>query len=719
MKSISPHTPLIHIMLILLLGFIAYSNTFHVPFQFDDEPVIVENPIVRNLHYFVEPSKAQQFTGLFEYPSFKKRYIGYLTFALNYKLHGLSLTGYHIVNLFIHICNSLLLYLLVILTFRTPALSTSHLQDHAYSVAAFTALLFVCHPMQTQAVTYIWQRVTSLASLFSVLSLVAYVQWRHSTSLMSSSTVAPRGSAGMKALPWYGLSLLSSVLAMKTKETAFMLPVTITLYEFLFFKKGGIKRRMFCLFPLLLTMLIIPLTLLDIGWPPGEFFDHVGEEIRGSTSLSRWHYLLAEFRVMVTYIRLIFLPVNQNLDYDYPRYFSLFETPVLMSLLFLVSLAGIGVFVLYRYRHTASHSRLISFGIFWFFIHLSLESSIIPLNNVIFEHRMYLPSAGIFLLISSGAFMAARAMKDRWKGAERTVFRALAVIVAVLTVLTFMRNSVWMDEVTLWLDVVSKSPNKPRGHNNLGNAYRKKNMLVKAEQHFMTALKIEPDHYLALNNLGHVLYLKGNIDGAITYYQRAIALKPGNAKVHNNLGKAYGARGELDKAIEHLQRAIEMKPAYPEPHYNLGLSYLKKGFFGLAVKQFLHALQLNPDYTEAHNNLGIIYLQNDAYDTAVKYFTNALKIRPAYPEGHHNLGLTLFLNGDIDGAIVHLRKAIELDPEYARAHMNLGNAYLKKNVKHLAKKHFQVGERLQKEKRLHTESAEQAGTFSDGFDPAE
>jgi hypothetical protein len=175
--------------------------------------------------------------------------------------------------------------------------------------------------------------------MLSLLSLTAYLRWRLSKSV----------SAGVKALPWYLLCLLSAVLAVKTKETAFMLPLSILLYEFMFFQ-GSRARRFFYLLPLLLTMLIIPLTLISIDQPVGELIDDV-EAVRGNTELTRWQYLMTSFRVMVTYIRLLFLPVHQNLDHDYPVYSSFLDGKVFFSFLFLMLILGLGVVFLIRYRN--------------------------------------------------------------------------------------------------------------------------------------------------------------------------------------------------------------------------------------------------------------------------------------------------------------------------------------------------------------------------------
>jgi tetratricopeptide (TPR) repeat protein len=618
-----------HLILIVILGLIAYSNTFHVPFHFDDYDVIVNNPIIKDLQFFVEPSEARKFDGHFEYNTFKRRYIAYLTFALNYKFHGLNVASYHIVNVLIHISTAFLVYLLVILSFKTPYLQESTSKIYNKHIAILSALLFACHPIQTQAVTYIWQRAASLSTMFYLLSLVAYVKWRLSTITMPLSTSLNFRWRG--AVPWYVLSFISAVLAMKTKEIAFMLPLMVTLYEFMFFQ-GKRTRRILYVLPLLLTMLIVPLTLISIEQPIGELIGDVSEVTRGVTNLSRWEYVLTEFRVIVTYIRLIFLPIHQNLDYDYPVYYSLFQSGVFLSFVLLLLMVCFGVYLFHRYRLSAAHTRLITFGIFWFYINLILESSIIPLSNIIFEHRMYLPSIGVFLIISTLLCIGIEKFKDKWIGINRLIISALSVIIVMLTVATYLRNNVWKDEISLWQDVVSKSPNKAGGHYSLGFAYV---------------------------NLGL-------IDNAIEHYRIALILNPNYRDVYMGLGFSYMSKGLLDKAIELFNTAIKLNPELPDAYVNLGIAYDKKGLTDKAIKQYIIALRRNPDFVEAHYNLGLAYLSKNSFEKSIQHFHMSLKLNPYDADAHYYIGVAYRSQGLIKKANEHIRIAQRLNPSLFR-----------------------------------------------------
>ncbi len=551
MISFVQRKTLVQVLLIVFLAVLGYSNTFHVPYIFDDVWSIVENPKIRDLHFFLETDAIRS-----------TRYLGFLTFALNYAVHELDVTGYHVVNLAIHIINASLVYLLVLLTLRTP-----RMRNGASSLVSLlplgAALLFVSHPLQSQAVTYIAQRFASLATLFYLLCLVLYIRSR------LSENNAPRYTL-------YTLSLLSAVCAMKTKEISFTLPVVIALYELLFFQ-GKAAKRILRLVPLFLTMLIIPLSLIGIDKPIGEVIGDVSEATKVQTSLSRWEYLMTQFRVLVTYIRLVFVPINQNLDYDYPVSRTFFDPNVVLSFLFLLLLFGGGVYLLYKSRITNhkspnTHYRLISFGIFWFFITLSVESSLIPIVDVIFEHRMYLPGAGVFIATGTGALILAERLKEKWRGAEKTVAAAFMVIVLLLTATTLARNLVWKDGITLWQDVVQKSPRNSIAHYNLGVVYQDKGRIEEAIQQYLLAIRIRPDY----------------------------------ADAYTNLGKAYLSKGMYEKAIEQFRIALTFEPKNTIAHFNLGVIYLESGSLDPAKKEFETVLRLDPYFYQARQFLDYI-----------------------------------------------------------------------------------------------------------------
>lgn len=546
----------VHIVLIAILGFLVYSHTFHVPFHFDDLPNIVVNPNIKNFHILDEHSTIRR-GDYYVDQAFSRRFVGYLTFALNYRLHGLDVAGYHAVNIVIHILNALLLYGLVVATFRTPFFQRAGLEKDACSAALLSGLLFAVHPVQTQSVTYIVQRFASLATLFYQLSLFLYIQWR--------MTIHARDDGRLESVecpsPYrptpvflFLTSILSAFLAMKTKEIAFTLPFVLVLYEAMFFE-GPIKRRALYLLPFLLTLAIIPLSIAGVDKPLSELIGHMDDATRLATPVSRGDYLFTEFRVIVTYLRLLAFPVRQNLDYDYPLYRSFFSLEVFLSFLVLLLLLGCGMFLLVRSRRGERIQRLAAFGIFWFFITLSVESSAIPIQDVIFEHRLYLPSAGAFMSFSALLWLV---MAKRGIYAKRAAIATVVLAVGIFAVAAYQRNDVWRDGFSLWTDVVQKSPFKARGYNNLGDVHYQNGDLQTAFKYFSHALSLDPSYYQACYNIGVIWGNGGDHEKAAEYFSMALTINPEFARGYAKRGVAFMNAGNAEAAAADFRRACDL-----------------------------------------------------------------------------------------------------------------------------------------------------------------
>ncbi len=700
-KSSSPvsfiHNIAFHILLITVVGLICYSNTFNVPFMFDDKGHM------EDLSKFIAAHKGQDSCLSSTIYNFNRnRFVGYLTFAMNYKFGKLDVIGYHVVNLVIHLTNAIFVYFLVLLTFNTPSMrSFSILQPRnhdpffKYMIAFFSGLLFVSHPIQTQAVTYIYQRFASLTAMFYLLSVVMYAKARLA-GLDTRAGAWDKSKA--KSLGFYLASVSSALLAMKTKETAITLPIIIVLYEFVFFKTN-IKKKILILLPILMMLAIIPISIMGMHKPLGELLSDLGEKTRLQTTMPRWDYLMTQIQVITTYIRLIFLPVNQNLDYDYPIYHSLFTPQVFLSFLFLLTLITTAAVLLYKSRkalntkhlpETSEHAsdyflngmlyRLIAFGIFWFFITLSVESSIIPIKDVIFEHRVYLPAFGIILAIICVLIL----IFEKLFKSKKPVFIFLALATIALSGATYARNMVWHDDISMWKDIVKKSPYKARAYNNLGSIYLDHGRYEDAFTMFRDAMQINPYYYdpyvglmmvylkldrfeeaitiakVALNispdkriykNLG-LVYLKMNrLDDALASFNDALKIDPNDAEAYNDLSTVYRKLGKYDDAIRTADLAIKEYPDFAIPYYNLGLTYVELKKYQDAAAAFNKALTLDPGYAEAYNSLGGLYLLSGKYDEAKELFIAALKIDPKYVKALYNLGAVYSLQGNKEAAM--------------------------------------------------------------------
>jgi protein O-mannosyl-transferase len=632
-------TKLFPIIIICCLGILVYSNTFLSPFHFDDIYIIVDNSDIKHL------LNLGNIWNLF--PS---RFITCLSFALNYQVHQLNVIGYHIVNLLVHISTAILLWWLINLTLLTPVMKKERLSQQAKLISLFIALFFLTHPIQTQGVTYIVQRATSLATLFYLSSLSCYTKFRllENEKLASGSRV------------FYSAALIIAVIAMFTKEMAITLPLAICLYEFSFFKTTkSFKYKQ--LIPFLVTLVIIPLTILISK-------SSIVRDMRaneGSINIPPWHYLWTKLIVMVTYVRLAFLPFNQNLDYDFPIFTHLLSAPVIFGLFFLILCIVIAVRLFRSYR-------LASFGILFFFLTLSFEWSIIPIPEVLYEHRLYLPMAGfsIFLITSLYYLLGGKNPK--------AMLTIVVILITAYSILTYVRNNVWKNDLTLWDDTVHKSPHKARPYSNRGLAYQNQGNFNRALLDFNKAIEIDPGYTIVYYNRGLAYQNQGKLDQAIAEYDKTIEINPSYAEAYNNRGLAYQNKGDLKQAIADYDRTIAIKPSYAIAYYNRGNVYQSKGDLDQAIAYYNKAIEINPDYPDAYNNRGLIYQNKGDLDRAIADYNKAIKINPIYADAYNNRGLIYQNKGDLDRAIADYNKAIEINPSLSSTYSNRGAAYQNK-----------------------------------------
>jgi hypothetical protein len=346
---------------IAALILIAYSNTFFAGFHFDDTPAIVDNSSIKQR--LTWDNLIGAFSGT--------RPIVNLSLLLNYTVSGLNVVGWHIFNISTHIANSFFVYLLLLWTLTLPALGVRY-SERARRMALFGGLLFAVHPVQTEAVTYIISRTELIATFFYLATFLFFI----------------RGTT-TKKFSYYIGAFFMALLAMGSKEWAVTLPAMILLYDFLFL--SGSKMQ-----PLLSRWKAHILVMLSWSWLIYNMsttkMSGAGFSVVGTNNITPWNYLFTSFNVLWTYIRLLFLPINQNLDYEYPMAMTLFEFPTILSFIGHILVAGAALWLYAKKRWT-----LIPFGVAWFYITLSPTQSFVPILDKIFEHRVYLPSIGFFI----------------------------------------------------------------------------------------------------------------------------------------------------------------------------------------------------------------------------------------------------------------------------------------------------------------------------------
>ncbi len=566
---------LLFILTISLFCVIIYSNTLSSPFILDDFHNIVDNYYLR-----IDSLDFQQLINAAFKSASKNRPVANISFALNYYLGKYDALGYHIVNITIHLINGILVYFLSLIMFKqiNDNVNQRTIKFNSISIplmSLFAALIFVTHPIQTQSVTYIVQRMTSMAAMFYLLSLLLYI---HARMVFGTR----------KQWILFSGCFISWMMALGTKEIAASLPLIILLYEWFFFQnlRAQWLRQNKKFFLGLFAILILVMFIYTGNNPIDKILG--GYSNRDFTLTER---ILTQMRVVVFYVSLLFYPhpSRLNLHHHVITSSSIIEPiTTLSSMAFLL-----GLFVLAVYL--ARRQRLLSFCILWFLLNLAIESSIIPLE-VIFEHRLYLPVFGFSLLVAYLLFDVV-SMRRLW------IILISAIVILFMSTATYVRNTVWSDEITLLKDCVKKSPQLARPHNNLGKALAKEGRTEEAIDHYSKALRIKPNHVNALTNLGVALNKQGRTEEAIDHYSKALRIKPDHEGAHYNLANALANQGHISEAIDHYSKAIQIRHDYGEAHNNLGVALARAGDFERAITHFRIALQINPDHTQAKNNL--------------------------------------------------------------------------------------------------------------------
>jgi len=663
------------LIIIILYGLALYHVPLHSTFFcLDDSIAIVNNGTIKQI----------DIPKIFN--AFNTRFLAGLSFALNYRWSGLNPGGWRLINLLIHCLNAFLVYLLIKSTLYVYAARKRILFYPLEWPAFLGSMLFLCHPIQTEPVNFITQRFVLMATFFYLASLCLYVKSRLMQNSVIASEAKPRhGGATSPTAPrhdrrrkfYYLCSLITAIAAMLCKEFVVTLPFMIALYEFCFlnFLHETIGQRWKRLTPFFVIALIVPILLLRT--PPeaisvaniadSDLIQEGGPQkvrshidiTRALQGISRKSYFLTELNVVCTYVRLLFLPVNQNFDYDYPLSHTM-DAKTLMSGVFLLFLLALAAVVYKSYR-------IVSFSILWFFIALSVESSFIPLGHVIAEYRLYLASVGFVFLIMMLIYMK---QED-----QKKLYMMVAAVLVGFSILTYQRNKIWKDDFSLWDDTVSQSPHKARPYNDRGWAYYNRGQFTQAMSDYNKAIEIDPNFAIAYNNRGWAYYNQGQLTLAISDYNKTIEIAPDFAKAYYNRALVYAKQKNFNQAIVDFSKAIAINPNHEDTYCNRGLAYNNQGRFSQAISDYNKAIDIDPSYAEAYLNRGWAYYNQGEPTQAVSDYNKAIEIRPNLTTAYLDRGMAYNNQGQFTVAISDYDKAIEMDPRYAAAYINRAVVY--------------------------------------------
>lgn len=595
--------------LITLAVLVAYHGSFGVPFVFDDTGILD----TATLHTFSWRTVAGTTRPLVQ-----------LSLALNWAVGGPNVVGYHVVNLLVHLGAALALYGIAARSLAT-------------GTALAVALVWAVHPLQTESVTYVVQRAESLMGLCYLLTLYCVA----------------RGAAAERSPAWYAAAVVACACGMLCKPVMVTAPIVVLLYDraFLAGSVAGAWRARRGLYVGLFATWAILVALLA-----GQ--DHESAETAGFAmrDVSLAEFARSQPGVILRYLRLVAWPHGLVLDYAWPPAEGV--TGVVLPTLVLAVALGATLVAL------RGRPRLV-FLVLAFVLILFPSSSVVPIRDLAFEHRMYLPLAPLVALLVVGAAALIERTGLPPTRARRVAVGATAVAVTVLVALTIARNLDYRSNVAMWTDVVQRRPANVRAHANLAQALMAEQRVDEAMAAAETALRLDPTHAEAHVHRGHALASRGAYREAEAEYVEAVRLKPTSPDAHNNWGAVLADQKRYAEAEPRYREALRLRPSYPEAMNNLAVAVMQRGSYDEAAALYREALRLTPGYAEPYSNLGNLLSRQGRNAEAIEQYRRALTLKPAYAAVHFNLALALLEEGRRDEALVHAREAERLRPDLA------------------------------------------------------
>ena len=555
-------------LLIFLL--IIYWNSFQGSWVLDDAPNVLDNQNIQ-----IKTLKLDAIKGAIKgiEGSTIKRPLAYLTFAFNYLFHRFNVFGYHIVNFFIHLATSFFLFCFIYKMLQLPLLKNRFSIEKAYAVALLSTFLWAVNPVHVTAVTYIVQRMTSMAGLFYILSMYFYLMGRTSNEFR-------------KKIVLFSLCVLSGILSLASKENAVMIPFSILLFDLLIIQgvtqESVIKTSKWLIIPVFLLMCAIVVFSVDVS----SLLK--GYEGRPFNLIER---LFTEPRVILFYVTLLLYPTSSRLMLLHDVQLSttlLSPWTTIPSILIIVALILYAVFYSKKYP-------LVSFCILFFFLNHAIEGSFLPLE-LAFEHRNYIPSFFFFIPVALLYPVCLDVFKSRTR-MYPLIFFAFALILSATAHTTYMRNGLFLNPVTFWNDNVKKAPDLARAYTHLGKSYAQLGFSDKAEEAFIKASKQE-NHLNYLNrfdtrhNLAVLtLYRHKDYSKAVDLYRQALSIYDLHPPAWRGLAVSLIGIGSLKESEDVLKKALQKWPYNSQLHATLGLIYLKQEKYEEAVAECEKALQ--------------------------------------------------------------------------------------------------------------------------------
>ncbi|HTP32209.1 MAG TPA: tetratricopeptide repeat protein [Candidatus Acidoferrales bacterium] len=529
----------------------AYSPVMHTGFLFDDTNQMFARPeAAEPLRAWIGPVRP----------------VLMFTYWMNVQLSNQDTFSYHAVNLLIHSIAAMLVFL-VIRRLMEWAGSDPRLRTW---MAAFGAALFLLHPLQTESVAYVAGRSEALSGMFAAASIAVFLY---------------RKSA---AISWteVGIVLVTFGAALLSKEQAVVVPLVLLLTDY-WWNPGFSLRGIFRNWKLYALMAAGGLAGVALFW---KMILGIGTNSTagfGMKDFTWYQYLFTQFRVLFVYLANFVLPLNLNLDWEFPISRTILDRGAIFGLAVLVTISVAA----WRYR---TRFRLASYGWFLFLVLLLPTSSVLPIKDPIADRRMYLPMLGLILVAID--------FLGRWKADRKTVAALCAGILVFMAALTHARAVLWSDAVALWEDTVSKSPGRSRPHFQLAMAYYDQGRFDRSVAEFEKAASLDKPDVQLLLDWGLAYDGLHQPEKALEKLRQAAALGP-TAHIYTQIGKVYADQRRWKEAMDAFATAEKLDPAFPATFAYKGLVHLANNDPAAAIPECRHALELDSRFQPARECL--------------------------------------------------------------------------------------------------------------------
>jgi len=583
----------IGISLILLITFIVYRVSLSNGFvNWDDDKYIQNNPLITSIDL-----KALFSTYVMgNYHPFTM-----LGYAIEYQFFGLNATGYHVIDLLLHLVNVLLVFYTVF-----------YLSNKTI-VALIACLFFGIHPMHVESVAWASELKDLLYSFFFLASYIFYLKYVKDQNKK-----------------FYFFSLLLFLCSLLSKGMAVSLPVVLLLTDY-FKGRKIIKQTVIEKLPFFLLAIIFGIVAV------------YAQKSLGATESTVFQFsqrIIFAGYAFITYLIKLLIPLNLSSYYPYP--IKVGGIIPAQYYIYLVIVLGLVIYIFYFHRH----SKKIIFGTAFFTVTIFFVLQLFPVGDTVMADRYcYIPSIGIFYLAGEGFYWL-------WSKNRKSVSVILTgAFIIFFSVQTYARCRIWENGLVLWNDVIDKYKIIPAAYYNRGLYLFNENQDKEALNDFNKAIELKPDYADAYNNRGSLFIKQGKPDEALNDLNKAISYNTNFVQAYFNRGFLLYQKKQYAEALMDYNKVIELKPDTKKLTivYNLiGLLYMSEKKYKEALDNFNKAIELKPGFAEAINNRGSLLIAQGKYEEAIRDFSTVIEFRSDYAEAYFNRGIAEFNSGKKD-----------------------------------------------------------------------